>query len=164
MCRTCATNRTYSAACSGVIFAKFSICGHFAPSWYNLSIFLFASLYGLFWGLSGDGRFSGPSTLGFRVQYFPGHIRDGFGTGVAPKEHSGSRPVKVFARPATRGINRYVLSERTRAGYGRKYFGRHYSNSTMETDAPISWTTLIAASAAFSRLENNALCFWDDAQ
>ena len=123
--RTCATNRTYSAACSGVIFAKFSICGHFVPSWYNLSIFLFASFYGLFWGLSGDGRFSGPSTLGFRVQYFPGHIRDGFGTGVAQKEHPGSRPVKVFARPATRGINRYVLSERTRAGYGRKYLGRH---------------------------------------
>ena len=56
VCRTCATNRTYSAACSGVIFAKFSICGHFVPSWYNLSIFLFACLYGL-----GNGLFRGPS-------------------------------------------------------------------------------------------------------
>ena len=164
VCRTCATNRTYSAACSGVIFSKFSICGHFVPSWYNLSIFLFACLYGLLFGLCGDGRFSGPSTLGFRVQDFPNRIRDGFGTGVAPKEHPGSGPVILFARPATRGINRYVFSERTRAGYGRKNLGRHYSNSTIETDAPISWTTLIAASAAFSRLENNALCFWDDAQ
>lgn len=67
VCRTCATNRTYSAACSGVIFSKFSICGHFVPSWYNLSIFLFACLYGLLFGLCGDVGFSGPSTLGFRV-------------------------------------------------------------------------------------------------
>lgn len=125
VCRTCATNRTYSAACSGVIFAKFSICGHFVPSWYNLSIFLFACLYGLLFGLGGDGRFSGPSTLGFRVQDFPNRIRDGFGTGLAPKERSRSVPVIVFARPAQRGINRYKFSKRTRRYERRKYLGRH---------------------------------------
>ena len=65
VCRTCATNRTYSAACSGVIFAKFSICGHFVPSWYNLSIFLFACLYGL-----GNGLFRGPSSFLGRLCYF----------------------------------------------------------------------------------------------
>ena len=118
VCRTCATNRTYSAACSGVIFFKFSICGHFVPSWYNLSIFLFACLYGL-----GNGLFRGPS---FRHGF--GRFWYGFDGMVTPKEHPGSGPVKVFARPATRGINRYVLSERTRAGYGRKYFGRHINN------------------------------------
>ena len=67
VCRTCATNRTYSAACSGVIFFKFSICGHFVPSWYNLSIFLFACLYGL-----GNGLFRGPSSFLGRLCYFGG--------------------------------------------------------------------------------------------
>ena len=44
---------------------------------------------------------------------------------ITPKEHPGSRPVKVLARSATRGINRYFLPERTLAGYGRKNLGRH---------------------------------------
>ena len=138
VCRTCATNRTYSAACSGVIFAKFSICGHFVPSWYNLSIFLFACLYGLLFGLCGDVGFSGPSTLGFRVQDFPNRIRDGFGTGLAPKERSRSVPVIVFARPAQRGINRYKFSKRTRRYERRKYLGRHFK-TTFGIPVPANW-------------------------
>lgn len=129
MCRTCATNRTYSAACSGVIFSKFSICGHFAPSWYNLSIFLFACLYGLLFGLCGRVGFSGPSTLGFRVQYFPCHIRDGFGTGVAPKEHCRTRPVKPFAPTARQRINFATFPERAFSANRCKYLYWHKLNT-----------------------------------
>lgn len=161
VCRTCATNRTYSAACSGVIFAKFSICGHFVPSWYNLSIFLFAFLYGL-----GNGLFRGPSFFLGRLCYFGGfpcRFR-GFLFDFRPivcAIHEilyDSAPEMVALRTLFRT---HLAPGVIRAN--RRYDNKdsvHYSNSTISGSS----SNHRAASIAFSRVEKMALCFWDEAQ
>lgn len=117
--RIVATNRTYSAACSGVIFCKFSICGHFNSSTGNLSFFVFNSFYGLFCGLSGRAS---SFTLG--LCDFRGFLCDFgrflFDWMVAPKERPGSGPVKPLAVPATWRINFATLIERAIAAHQRK--------------------------------------------
>ena len=117
--RIVATNRTYSAACSGVIFCKFSICGHFNSSTGNLSFFVFNSFYGLFCGLSGRASSFTLGLCDFRG--FPFDLgRFLFDWMVAPKERPGSGPVKPLAFAATWRINFASLTERATAAHQRK--------------------------------------------
>lgn len=110
--RNVATKRTYSAACSGVIFCKFSICGHFTSSTGNLSFFVFNSFYGLFCGLSGRASSFTLGLCDFRG--FPcDSVRFLFDWMFAPKECTGSGPVKPLAFPATLRINFASFTERT---------------------------------------------------
>lgn len=124
--RIVATNRTYSAACSGVIFCKFSICGHFNSSTGNLSFFVFNSFYGLFCGLSGRASsftlglcdFRGfPCDFGRFVFDFGRFLFDWM---VAPKERPGSGPVKPLAFAATWRINFASFAERAISANQRK--------------------------------------------
>ena len=165
VCRTCATNRTYSTACSVVIFSKFWICGHFGVSIRDLSFFWFRSFYGRFCGLSGRA-----SSFALFLSLFgddPGGLSFLFlfGRVVAPKERPGSGPVIERTQAAQMVVNVVFVTEWATAGNGRENLRRHiYLYSTISTGPSISRATLMAASSALARVENKALCFWDDAQ
>lgn len=128
VCRTWATNRTYSTACSVVIFSKFWICGHFGVSIRDLSFFWFRSFYGRFCGLSGRA-----SSFALFLSLFgddPGGLSFLFlfGRVVAPKERSRSGSVVIRTHAAQMIVNVVFVAEWARAGNGRKYLCRHYRN------------------------------------
>ena len=137
--RIVATNRTYSAACSGVIFCKFSICGHFNSSTGNLSFFVFNSFYGLFCGLSGRASsftlwlcdFRGfPCDFGRFLFDFGRFLFDWM---IAPKERPGSGPVKPLAFAATWRINFASFAERAIAAHQRKNLCWHIISKLRST-------------------------------
>ncbi len=128
VCRTCATNRTYSSICSGVIFAKFSICGHFDAPEYKLSIFLFRLIYGPFYGLARRTS-SFPLFLCTRFRFFGYTSRFFdrlFGNGVvAPKERSGSCSIIIRAKSAKIVVYLVMITERARPRNGCENLRRH---------------------------------------
>lgn len=128
VCRKCATNRMYSAACSGVISCKFWICGHFGVSIYNLSFFRFRCLYGAFRAVLRRAS-SFPLFLCTRFRFF-GYTSRFFdrlfgNRVVAPKERTRSRPVIIRANTAKIIIYIVMITERATSAHCGKYLRWH---------------------------------------